>query len=127
MKTIADLKEKVESDMKDPIESTFIAMCRGVHPLMVFVPDFYNEEIKHLVVPLTREKVIAEMQDYIDFAFMKARDQRGISAERSIWKFRKWLWLLEDDEITNFGYNDYGIALLTRIAEKYGLVLKAEE
>jgi len=124
MKTINELKEKIESDVKDEIESINIALCNGVHPLMLFVPDFYKDGCKSEVINLTRENVIKEMQEYIGFAFEKARDQRGISAGRSIWKFQQWLWALEDTEITYFDFEDYGIALLTRIAKKYGLIVK---
>lgn len=126
MKTISELKTKIESDSRDTIQSVFIAMCNGVHPLMEFVPDFYKEEYKTEVVELTEKNIIKAMEDYIDFAFEKANDQRGLSAERSIWKFKQWLWALEDTEIINFDYDDYGIAIITRIANKYNLKRAAQ-
>lgn len=125
MKTVEEVKKRIENALADKIECTFIQMCHNQHPLMMFVADYYKPEFKNEVVPLTEENVIKEMQEYIGFAFQKARDRRGISAERSIWKFRQWLWALDDTEITDFSYEDYGISLLTRIAEKYKL--KVEE
>jgi len=126
MKTVAELKAKVESDAKDPVERVMIATCNGIHPLMIFVPAFYKEEYKKDVVELTRENIIKEMEKYIDFAFEKAKNERGISANRSIWKFKQWLWALEDTEITDFDFEDYGTSLLTGIANKYNLKGAAE-
>jgi len=126
MKTVAELKAKVESDAKDPIERTMIALCSNFHPLMIFVPDFYKEEYKKDVVELTQKNIIIEMERYIDFAFEKTKNERGISANRSIWKYKQWLWALEDTEITDFDFEDYGTSLLTRIANKYNLKGAAE-
>lgn len=126
MQSLEMIKNRIESDSADVIESTMIALCEGVHPLMLFVSDYYKDECKDEVLAISRENVIAEMQEYIDFAIGKALDQRGISASRSIWKFKQWLWLLEDYEITNFDFNDYGYKLLMEIAKKYDLTINEE-
>lgn len=123
MKTLEEIKKRVKEDFEDVGEQIMIQMCNGVHPLMVFHPDFYKDEYKNEVISLTEENIIREMQNYINFAIEKARNQRGLSANRSIWKFQKWLWTLEDKEITDFDFNDYGMDILLRIAKKYNLVL----
>lgn len=123
MKSINEVKEQVKSDMKDPIESTMIRLCNRVHPLSDFIVECFKPEYKDEVTPLTDENIIEKMQDYIDFAFEKARGGRGISASRSMWKFQKWLWVLEDTEIDCEDYSGYGISKLEQIVKKYNLVV----
>lgn len=122
MKTLEEIKKKIEEDFSDGTEQIFIGMSHGIHPLMVFHPDFYKDEYKNDVILLTEENVIKEMQSYINFAIEKAENQRGLSANRSIWKFQKWLWVLEDKEIVDFDFDDYGMNLLLRIIKKYNLM-----
>ena len=76
------------------------------------------------IVPLTTEGIIAEMEDYMAFAWGKAQDHRGISASRSVEKMIAWLWLLEDYETIKFAKNDdnyknYGAPILKKICEVY--------
>lgn len=75
---------------------------------------------------LTEAAVKKSLATYLEFAFGKALDHRGISAERSIEKLSCWLWVLGDEELYNFAQNDenypnYGMPILKRIAEKYEL------
>ena len=121
MKTIDEIEEKVKSDFDDPIECIMVQLCSGIHPLSDFVVECFKEEHKDKVMPLTEENIIALMQGYIDFAFKKANDMRGISANRSIWKYSMWLWALDDSEFGDFEFSDYGISILNRIAKKYKL------
>lgn len=74
--------------------------------------------------PLTREGVLKEMLEYLDFAFEKALNHRGISASRSIDHMRAFLWLLGDDELLAFAedaknYPRYGVPILKAISRKY--------
>lgn len=66
--------------------------------------------------PLTAEGVLKEMGEYMPFAWEKAAGERGISALRSVAKYRAWLWLLGRDdlleEMDKREYNDYGKAIL---------------
>lgn len=79
--------------------------------------DRWAEEYK----PLTREAIIAEMNDYFDFAMEKAKGQRGISAARSIQKYQTWLFALGDEELSEEieNYSNYGLPQLKKIKEKY--------
>lgn len=72
-----------------------------------------------------QDAVKARMLDYLDFAFEKAEDHRGLSASRSIDHMRAWLWLLGDDEMLAYADNpdnfcNYGAPILKYIADKYG-------
>lgn len=67
----------------------------------------------------------AAMGKYMEFAWDKVADQRGISASRSIEKMQEWAWLLGDDEVVAWCndlalYPQYGAPILGRICEKYG-------
>ena len=124
MKTIDEVKAQIKLDIDDSIGRLMIGMCGGFHPLSDFVIECFKPEHIDKVTPLTKENVIEKMQSYIDFALEKAYNQRGISTSRSMWKFKKWLWVLEDPEIDCDEYLDYGISNLEKIAEKYNLVIK---
>ncbi len=82
--------------------------------------DWHGDDIPR---PINRDYVIGEMRDYMPFALMKADNERGLSAMRSLDKFRTWLWLLRDEspliETANSGHN-YGIDILEAICECYG-------
>lgn len=77
------------------------------------------------VPPLIREHVIGEMRSYMEFAWGKVEDHRGLSAGRSVQKMESWLWLLGDDALMRFAadgdnYAMYGAPVLKRICEAYG-------
>lgn len=64
------------------------------------------------------------IKDYMPFAWDKANNCRGISANRSIEHMIAWLWLdgkdwLEKDYDENYCY--YGKPQLVRICEEYGI------
>lgn len=78
--------------------------------------------------PLEAEVVIKQMREYMDFAWGKVEDHRGLSANRSISKMQAWLWLLEDNETLSFAqkssnYPQYGAPILWRICKKYGFAI----
>lgn len=69
---------------------------------------------------------VQDMLDYMVFGWMKALDQRGISASRTINKVAAWLWLfgrddlrrlVEDDDI----YNPYGAPALIELNKALGI------
>lgn len=75
--------------------------------------------------------VIEKMREYMDFAWEKAIDERGLSAGRSVRKFQTWLWLLDDAETLEFAedddnYSPYGKPILKCISEKYGFDIPVE-
>lgn len=121
MRTLDDVKARLEETKKDFEEHVMVQTAGGFHPLMVFVPECYKEGFEHECPEITHENVVKEMKEYIDFAYKKAETERGISASRTMWKFGHWLWILEDDEIDCHNYTCYGIPQLNAISEKYGL------
>lgn len=86
-----------------------------------------NPEEPCEVKPWSRDAVIAEMKDYLAFAFGKANDCRGLSANRSISHYLAWTWLSGDREFSaeilrhyTEDYQFYGKLILRKIAERYG-------
>ena len=73
---------------------------------------------------LTEEVVTDEMGDYMEFAWGKVRDHRGISAGRSVEKMEAWLWLLGRDDllgaVAGAGYENYGAPQLKVICDALG-------
>lgn len=81
---------------------------------------------------LTVEAVVDQMSGYIGFAREKCEGQRGISATRSVYHYKNWLWLIADqddraaailDEADNgaFDAEDYGEAFLDRVSKAFEL------
>lgn len=75
-----------------------------------------------------RDKFTPEerIKDYMNFAWEKANNKRGISASRSISHMRAWLWLAGNQELLDFSNEDdnyapYGKPILSKICEYYGL------
>lgn len=68
---------------------------------------------------------------YLEFAVGKIRDERGISASRSVQKFAEWAWLDGEDDLAeqidddrNYGwYGDHAVRLYT---DHYGLTWPEE-
>ena len=64
-----------------------------------------------------------EAINYLHFAWEKANDQRGLSAQRSIAHFIAWLWLMGYNEFDDLfdEYELYGKPQLRRISEFLGV------
>ena len=73
------------------------------------------------------ETPVEIMHDYMHFAWGKANDCRGLSANRSIMHCIAWLWLAEEDELLahveheyNTNYCYYGKPILEMICDHFG-------
>lgn len=80
------------------------------------------------------ESVRKTMEDYVDFAWEKANNCRGISANRSVQHYIAWAWLIGDTEFSaeiermfDEEYRWYGKAILVAICEKYGWDWRARD
>ena len=73
---------------------------------------------------LSDEVILEKMKDYMDFAWDKAQNHRGLSANRSIQRLEAWCWLLGEDELVealeNGPYAVYGAPGLAKVSEKFG-------
>jgi len=64
--------------------------------------------------------------DYMVFGWMKAMDERGISAGRTVRKLGHWLWLMNRDDLRRIIddgelYNPYGSPALIAVCEEMGI------
>lgn len=71
---------------------------------------------------LDRESILAKMHNYMEFAWEKANNFRGLSAGRSIDHYRAWIFLLGDENKFKSlpDYQYYGKDKLVEICEEYG-------
>ena len=77
---------------------------------------------EHVPLEWTRENVLEQLKDDVEFGFKKALDQRGISASLMFDVVRKWNNVLEEG-LENWDEDDYamyGLPLFKATALKYG-------
>ncbi len=89
--------------------------------------EAWNKE-QHTFDEPTLKKDLAE---YMDFAWDKVDNHRGISASRSVDKCSTWVWLLGDEallaRVEAAEYAQYGAPKLAVICEAYGLPVPDSE
>lgn len=72
---------------------------------------------------------LGEIKWYLDFAFMKAENKRGLSAMRSVQKIREWVWLLDDEDLyreyVEAEYQPYGLPKLRLVRDSLEIDLEA--
>jgi hypothetical protein len=73
--------------------------------------------------PRTVEDIRKEAIEYMPFAWEKANNCRGISANRSVMHYQAWLWLLGEEwgDALMDDYEFYGKPQLERICQYLGL------
>jgi hypothetical protein len=102
--------------------------------LITYIPDdklaeigiFTNSEDDSKTRPIDFDSVHADVADYMEFAWGKVMDHRGLSASRSIIKMSAWMWLLEDEELymlchDDSAYPQYGAPILMAVCSKYDI------
>ncbi len=72
------------------------------------------------------EEAAQDFLDYMNFAWGKAEDQRGLSASRSIQKLSVWLWLVSREDLCSVIenddlYNPYGSPALIEVCNMLGI------
>lgn len=94
-------------------------------------PDLVKEFLKPdadlskwVQLELSEKAILEEMKNYMEFAWTKVINHRGISASRSVEKMSMWLFILGDDVMVEFcqddkNYMNYGAPVLKKICEKY--------
>lgn len=111
---------------------SLVVFLKYEHAKKFLKDDVTEEGWNKDYIEYTKENVIKEMREYMEFAWDKASNHRGLSANRSITHFTHWLWLLEDDELLNIAedgtnYAQYGCPILMQICDKYDLPVPDDE
>lgn len=130
MRSIAEITDRAEALRGSPELD-----CLGVKTFNIvpYLPFSYAKKfLKENVTaddwkpdPLTRVAVVGNIKSYMPFAWEKANNCRGISAQRSLMHMDSWLWLLGGED-SDFGealsvgqYSFYGKPQLVAICDRF--------
>ena len=131
MRTTDEIVARIKEVAKEEFfgfESSDLIMVLPWDEAKKFLKEESHEEEKKKwrTSPPTDDEIRAEAIDYLDFAFGKAINHRGLSAGRSVSHLRAWCWLLGEDELVAFiddedNYPNYGAPILKKVAEHWGV------
>ena len=134
MKSVEKIKDKINTGFandvfgiafNDLIEALPFADAKEYLKDEFLMKDSAEEEWESSRIK-TDDDVKARMLDYLPFAWEKAEDQRGLSADRSVRHFAAWAWLIDYEfyekieDMYNNSYFPYGEPILEYISEKLG-------
>lgn len=120
MKTLNQVKELYQS---------YTADRRGLYRLAQFIPEEELEDFglkligiegKHKCKPFTRENILIQLKDDVEFGFKKALDKRGLSSSFMHDVVLMWNWILEEGLEDFDAYAHYGLPTYKATALKYG-------
>ena len=121
MKTLDQILEQYRSNTLDGRDLTRLMVFIPEDKLSVFDLELKPEFVgKHQAIPLTRDAVLAQLEQDVAFGFQKALDQRGISASLMYEVVKMWNWILEEGLEAFTDYAQYGLPLFKATAVKYG-------
>lgn len=90
------------------------------------IKDEYVEKHNQNVKEWTKENIINQLKDDVEFGFKKACDERGISSSLMFEVVRTWNRILEDglENWDKDNYKPYGKPLFIATAKKYNFNLE---
>jgi len=132
IRTVDEIAARVQSPLRDDVfqfeRQVQMQHLPWEHAKPFLKPNVTETMWSGVYAPLTEELVLDAMKDYLPFAWEKALNHRGLSASRSVQKFRAWLWLLGDEEMEAFARDDanyaqYGVPILHKISTHFWVTL----
>ena len=126
MKTIEEILKNYEEEWATFLEDRFgMRLCQFLtEEQMESIGFSMKEEYKgqHVVTEWTRENILEQLKDDVEFGFEKALDRRGISSGLMFDVVRKWNKVLEEglEDWDEDHYAMYGLPLFKATAVKYG-------
>ena len=126
MKTIEEILKNYKEEWATFLDDRFGArLCQFLTAEQMKSIGFsINEEYKGQHVPKewTRENILEQLKDDVEFGFEKALDRRGISSGLMFDVVRKWNKVLEEglEDWDEDHYAMYGLPLFKATAVKYG-------
>lgn len=121
MKTLEEIMEQYKSETLDGRDLYRLAQFIPEKDLKKFgleLKDGHKE--KHKEIPFTKENILIQLKEDVEFGFEKALNKRGISAGLMAEVVMMWNWILEEG-LENFEeYAKYGLPLFKATALKYG-------
>lgn len=121
MKTLEQVKKEYKSKTIDGRDLSRLAQFIPEKELIDFGLEL-KEEYKgsHTSIEFTKENILNQLKEDVEFGFEKALDQRGISAGMMYEVVSMWNWVLEDGLEDFTDYAQYGLPLFKATAVKYG-------
>lgn len=121
MKTLDQIAQEYKSQTLDGRDLYRLAQFVPEERLSEFglVPDPDYKD-KHEVIDFTRENVLKQLKEDVEFGFEKALDQRSISSSMMYQVVSMWNWILEEGLEDFHDYAQYGLPLFKATAVKYG-------
>lgn len=128
MKTLKDFLETFEPEALDGRDAGRLAMFMTTEQLIEkfgsenLNPEVLNPDNQRTVIEWTRENILAQLKDDVEFAFNKALGQRGISSSCMFAVVKMWCNALEEglENFSDSDYSYYGLPLFKAVAVKYG-------
>ena len=126
MKTQEEIVARIKERQKEDVLG-FEAICYldglDFEHAKPFIKEEFWEKYKEKQ-PLDEAGIRKKMIDYMPFAWEKANNFRGISANRSIAHYQAWLWMLGEEKLAeeiDEDYEYYGKPQLRKICEFLGI------
>ena len=127
MRTPAEIKERIQELSQGTadffgVQRSDLVTFLPFKEAQIYLKEGVTEEEWDWKEP-TEENIKKEILDYMPFAWDKANDMRGLSANRSIDHMMGWLWLISDElyqKIAYIPYEHYGKEKLVAICEHFG-------
>ena len=121
MKTLQQVKEQYNSATIDGRDLTRLARFIPEAELSDFGLELAEEHVgKHIHIEFTKENILKQLKEDVEFGFEKALRQRGISAELMAEVVKMWNWVLEEGLEDFDDYPMYGLPIFKATALKYG-------
>lgn len=116
---LARIEEVASRDWLGTQRESLIGVLTFANAKQFLKPEVTNDQWELNNDDAVRKEAI----EYMEFAWDKANNCRGISAGRSLDHYTAWLWLLGDDDLwpTLEDYEHYGKPQLRKICEYFGL------
>lgn len=120
------MKERMKSDVLGFEWHEYVQYLDYEHVKEYLKDDVTKESYE--TTELKRDDIVKAIKNYMGFAWEKANDCRGISANRSIMHFIAWTWLAGDTDFSlkiekefDEEYKNYGKDILIMICEYYNI------
>jgi hypothetical protein len=137
LRSIDEIKEQIKENSKKIIDFSNEVLYYYM-PFEEVKKDFNDDFVKKVETGKETWNQITDVKeaaqdfvDYMNFAWSKAMDQRGLSASRSIDKLSTWLWLMGRDDLVQIItddslYNPYGAPALIEVSKRMKISVPKE-
>jgi hypothetical protein len=121
MKTLEQVISGYKSETIDGRDLSRLADFLTVEQALIAGVTFKDEYVAtHRPKKFTKENILEQLKQDVDFGFGKALNKRGISAGCMHSVVSMWNWILEDGLEGFDDYAQYGLPLFKATAIKYG-------